>query len=184
MSSSDSPVGVILLCLHVWPPLRCLGVKVGLRRLRRWGSRGFNVGRLGGVEDFKVHCYALPSSTLTAWGLMAPVRAGLACPVEGRGSWSLLVMPPDGVLPSPTALRTSRMVLFWKEEDAGLLRPPAGAWPTLYLMHEHLSGQFKADAQVKTWMLRSLLMVYFQLFSKISLKRCTTSLSPKGSISS
>lgn len=71
------------------------------------------VGRLGGDEDFKVHYYALPSSTLTAWGLMAPVRAGLAWPVEGRGSWSLLVMPPDGVLPSPTALRTSLIVLFY-----------------------------------------------------------------------
>lgn len=74
--------------------------------------KGLSVGRLGGDEDFQVHCYALPSSTLTAWGLMAPVRAGLACPVEGRGSWSLLVMPPDCVLPSPTALRTSLMVLF------------------------------------------------------------------------
>lgn len=65
------------------------------------------------MRIFKVHCYALPSSTLTAWGLMAPVRAGLACPVEGRGSWSLLVMPPGGVLISPTALRTSRRVLFY-----------------------------------------------------------------------
>lgn len=76
------------------------------------------VGRLGGDEDFKVHYYALPSSTLTAWGLMAPVRAGLAWPVEGRGSWSLLVMPPDGVLPSPTALRTSLIVLFCTKKTA------------------------------------------------------------------
>lgn len=54
--------------------------------------------------------YALPSSTLTAWGLMAPVRAGLAWPAEGRGSGCLLVMAPGGVLPSTTALRTSRML--------------------------------------------------------------------------
>lgn len=54
--------------------------------------------------------YALPSSTLTTWGLMAPVRAGLAWPAEGRGSGSLLVMAPGGVLPSTTALRTSRML--------------------------------------------------------------------------
>lgn len=74
--------------------------------------KGPCVARLGGDEDFKVHCYALPSSTLTAWGLMAPVRAGLTCPAVVRGSWSLLVMPPDGVLPSPTALRISRMVLI------------------------------------------------------------------------
>lgn len=99
-----------LWCLHVCPLPWCLEIRWVLE-----GSdigQGPHVGRLGGDEDFKVHCYALPSSTLTAWGLMAPVRAGLACPVEGRGSWSLLVMPPDGVLPSPTALRTSRMVLF------------------------------------------------------------------------
>lgn len=75
-------------------------------------GQGARAGRLGADEDLKVHCYALPSSTLTAWGLMAPVRAGLACPAEVSGSWSLLVMPPGGVLPSPTALRTSRMVLF------------------------------------------------------------------------
>lgn len=80
------------------------------------------VGRLGGDEDFKVHYYALPSSTLTAWGLMAPVRAGLAWPVEGRGSWSLLVMPPDGVLPSPTALRTSLIVLFCTKKTEDLLK--------------------------------------------------------------
>lgn len=78
------------------------------------------VGRPGGDEDFKVHCYALPSSTLTAWGLMAPVRAGLACPVEGRGSWSLLVIPPGGDLPSPTALRTSRIVLFFMPSSGPL----------------------------------------------------------------
>lgn len=82
--------------------------------------KGLCVGRLGGDEDFKVHCYALPSSTLTACGLMAPVRAGLAWPVEGRGSWSLLVMPPDGVLPSPTALRTSRMVLLFMPSSGPL----------------------------------------------------------------
>lgn len=64
---------------------------------------------------------------------MAPVRAGLACPVEGRGSWSLLVMAPDGVLPSPTALRTSRMVLFCTKTR--LLRPTAHAWQTIHLMH-------------------------------------------------
>lgn len=93
------------------PLPRCLGIK--------WVEEGSDigqgacVGRLGGDEDFKVHCYALPSSTLTAWGLMAPVRAGLTCPVESRGSWSLLVMPTDDVLPSPTALRMSRMVLFY-----------------------------------------------------------------------
>lgn len=82
------------------------------------------VGRLGGDEDFKVHYYALPSSTLTAWGLMAPVRAGLAWPVEVRGSWSLLVMPPDGVLPSPTALRTSLIVLFCTKKT-GLIKETA-----------------------------------------------------------
>lgn len=88
-----------------------MGVRWVLKRLTLVNE--LCVGRLGGDEDFKVHYYALPSSTLTAWGLMAPVRAGLAWPVEGRGSWSLLVMPPDGVLPSPTALRTSLIVLFY-----------------------------------------------------------------------
>lgn len=57
---------------------------------------------------------------------MAPVRAGLACPEEdeegGRrgGSWSLLLvmmMFPDGVFPSPTALCTSRRVLFCSREE-------------------------------------------------------------------
>lgn len=41
-------------------------------------SRIFELAGLAAVRIFKVHCYALPSSTLTAWGLMAPVRAGLA----------------------------------------------------------------------------------------------------------
>lgn len=72
------------------------------------------------MRIFKVHCYALPSSTLTAWGLMAPVRAGLACPAEGRGSWSLLVIPPGGDLPSPTALRTSRIALFFMPSSGPL----------------------------------------------------------------
>lgn len=86
--------------------------RLGLR------SRAVCVGRLGDDEDFKkVHCYALPSSTLTAWGLMAPVRAGLADP---RGSWSLLVMPPDGALPSPTALRMSRIVLVFMPSSGPL----------------------------------------------------------------
>lgn len=79
--------------------LRCRGGGLCLQAGWGWGL-------------VQVHCYALPSSTLTAWGLMAPVRAGLACPVEGRGSWSLLVIPPEGVFPSPTDLRTSRMVLL------------------------------------------------------------------------
>lgn len=89
-------------------------------RLRPSGNLGLPKAQLSGGLCLqagwwwgfaKVHRYALPSSTLTAWGLMAPVRAGLACPVEWRGSWSLLVIPP-GVFPSPTDLRTSRMVLF------------------------------------------------------------------------
>lgn len=108
---------------------------MGLRGLRHWSGGGACVGRLGGDEDLKVHRYALPSSTLTAWGLMAPVRAGLACPAEGRGSWSLLVMAPGGVLPSPTALRTSRMVLVCKEER--LLRPTADGWRYRHLKHYH-----------------------------------------------
>lgn len=74
------------------------------------GERGCACYRLR-KEDFKVHYYAFPSSTFTAWGLIAPVRAGLACPAVGRDSWSLLVNPTGGALPSPTALRTSRMVL-------------------------------------------------------------------------
>lgn len=108
MSCSDSSRGVILYDVSMNAPCHQITWVFGGSDI----GQGACVGRLGGDEDFKVHCYALPSSTLTAWGLMAPVRAGLACPVEGRGSWSLLVMAPDGVLPSPTALRTSRMVLF------------------------------------------------------------------------
>lgn len=54
---------------------------------------------------------------------MAPVRAGLACPVEGRDSWSLLAMPPDDVLLSPTTFRTSRMVLLCTKMT--LVRPTA-----------------------------------------------------------
>lgn len=61
--------------------------------------------------------YALPSSTLTAWGLMAPVRAGLAWPTEGRGSGSLLVMAPGAVLPSPEALRMSRMLFTCNAQE-------------------------------------------------------------------
>lgn len=61
--------------------------------------------------------YALTSSTLMAWGLMAPVRAGLAWPAEGRGSGSLLVMAPGAILPSHTALRTSRMPFTWETQE-------------------------------------------------------------------
>lgn len=84
-------------------------IVVAVCRQARWRS----------MRIWKVHkFYALPSSTLTAWGLMAPVRAGLLCPPteeeeEGSGSWSLLVRPPDGALPSPNALRTSRIVLLF-----------------------------------------------------------------------
>jgi len=51
----------------------CLGIRWKAQTL----VKELCVGRLGGDEDFKVHCYAFPSSTLTAWALMAPVRAGL-----------------------------------------------------------------------------------------------------------
>lgn len=112
MSSSESSRGGGSLCrLPACPFASVPSDKVGFKKAQTL-VKELCVGRLGGDEDFKVRYYALPSSTLTAWGLMAPVRAGLAWPVEGRGSWSLLVMPPDGVLPSPTALRTSLIVLF------------------------------------------------------------------------
>lgn len=54
---------------------------------------------------------------------MAPVRAGLVWPVEGKGSWSLLVMTPGVDLPSPTALRTSRNALLYtrKKKKINLL---------------------------------------------------------------
>lgn len=65
------------------------------------------------IED-----YALPSSTFTAWGLMAPVRGSLVCPAEVRESWSLLVIPPVGTWPSPTAMRTSRTALHCAKKKA------------------------------------------------------------------
>lgn len=92
-----------------------------------WGS-GEELGHrpgggdcVGGDSQRSVG-YALPSSTLTAWGLMAPVRAGLAWPAEDGGSGSLLVMAPGAVLPSPTAtaLRTSRMLFTCGAQDTEL----------------------------------------------------------------
>lgn len=115
------------------PPAMVPRDRVGHRRL--WRCRGACVGRLSADEDSKVHCYALLSSTLTAWGLMAPVRAGLACPVGGRGSWSLLVIPPDGVLPSPTALRTSRMVLFCTKKGQSYLQRPTAVLENYTCVH-------------------------------------------------
>ena len=59
-----------------------------------------------GKWRFKVRCYALPSSILMAWGLMAPVRDCLSCLTGMRGSWSLLVRPPKGAWASPTTWHT------------------------------------------------------------------------------
>lgn len=59
---------------------------------------------------------------------MAPVRAGLAWPAEGRGSGSLLVMAPGTILPShtATALRTSRMLFTCQAQE---LTETLGVWP-------------------------------------------------------
>lgn len=112
MSCSDSSGGVTRdVSLEEPSP----SANAGLGRDRGGGAWAFGQGAglvlAGAARNIEGPLgHALPSSTLTAWGLMAPVRAGLAWPAEGRGSGCLLVMAPGGVLPSTTALRTSRML--------------------------------------------------------------------------
>lgn len=118
MSCSDSSGGVT--CdVSLEEPSPSANAGLGVVRGEELGHRpggGACVGGPGVAAARNIEGplgYALPSSTLTAWGLMAPVRAGLAWPAEGRGSGSLLVMAPGGVLPSTTALRTSRMLFAY-----------------------------------------------------------------------
>lgn len=88
----------------------------------RWRS-GWWWWRRRRQGGWRSRSHAFPSSTLTAWGLIAPVRAGLACPAEESGSWSLLVIPPAG------ALRASRRALPYIYSGWLTFMPSSGPFP-------------------------------------------------------